>query len=104
MDHGPSHSQAAGARALRKITPTAPGEAARVAPRVRLPEAVAAALRRGDGDAGQAALRTAFVAQYSGDGEPVRRDPWVAACEMVVSSGYRFAMYSDRQVVASRCL
>ncbi len=73
-DHGPSRLQLAGVRAVRKITPTAPGEAARAAPRVRLPEGVAAALRRGDGDARQAALRAAFVAQYSGDGEPVRRE------------------------------
>ena len=36
------------------------------------PEPVAAALRRGDGDAGQATLRAAFIAQYSGDGDPVR--------------------------------
>ena len=68
---GSGQAQASSARVLRKITPTAPGEAARALPRVRMPQAVAAALRRSDGDAGQATLRAAFVAQYSGDSETV---------------------------------
>ena len=61
----------AGARALRKITPTAPQGAATALPTaLQLPPSVALVVRGGRDDV-RVRLQQAFLAQYSTDAHPV---------------------------------
>ena len=73
MGRGWGQEQAAGVRALRKITPTAPqGSAAAIPAAMHLPPAYNVLLRMGR-DEIRIRLQQAFLAQYSTDAHPVSR-------------------------------